>query len=419
MANLKPKPLVVTANPNYIDNGSTYVHRVGDSIVGERFESVTADISITPKNLPWFLNEVFPRMLPSDVKMTTFDFAKAVPAPVFSTPLQAMQTREVAIAEYKGDPMRLMSVADIDRLVEERPELQRPLHPYRDLFRESPGLVLRLIPVPGELVTGVVEDAESGSLTWDDVAVVGDSIGRICTINAHEDRIARMSVGLIRELIASSRLLLAESDIQLFIKPDEITKLHPMEGLDLEAIEKLASEEAERSGDLAIERDVRQAVGYRTMHEYFRDALAGFIDGPVPEWARAWANLHGSGRAANRLQEWVVDNLKADWMTGIGAIEAAESMLVEALRNGNLTVIEKKLLEPRDLWTLWDFQQWRSEQLRENRELSSVTLPTVVFDHLLEDVAHEAGPQNVKLETSLLDDKPMLFGIRILKGGRL
>ena len=63
-----PKPLVVTANPNYIDNGSTHVHRVGDLIVGERFESVTVDVSITAENLPWFLNEVFPRLLPSDVK---------------------------------------------------------------------------------------------------------------------------------------------------------------------------------------------------------------------------------------------------------------------------------------------------------------------------------------------------------------
>ena len=63
-----PKPLVVTANSNYIDNGSTHVHRVGDLIVGERFESVTVDVSITAENLPWFLNEVFPRLLPSDVK---------------------------------------------------------------------------------------------------------------------------------------------------------------------------------------------------------------------------------------------------------------------------------------------------------------------------------------------------------------
>ena len=225
-----------------------------------------------------------------------------------------------------------------------------------------------------------------------------------------------MSVGLIRELIASSRILLAESDIQLFVEPGEIEKLGPpTEGLDLEAIEKLASESADQSA----KRKVEDAVGYRLMHEFFREALAGFVDAPVPGWARAWANLHGSGRAAERLQDWVVNNLKSDWMTGIGAIEAAESMLVEALANGNLTTIEKPKLEPRDLWTLWDFQVWRAEQLAMGNHASSVAIPGEVYDHLLEDVAHEAAPQSVPLEAGQLEGDPVLFGIRILRGGRL
>lgn len=77
-------------------------------------------------------------------------------------------------------------------------------------------------------------------------------------------------------------------------------------------------------------------IGRERTDALFRDALAGFVTEAPPRWAQAWANRVGDGASADRLQEWVVMHLRSLWMTGIGAIEAAEHMLVVAYENANL-----------------------------------------------------------------------------------
>ncbi len=72
------------------------------------------------------------------------------------------------------------------------------------------------------------------------------------------------------------------------------------------------------------------------MHALFREALQLLVDEPVPEWARMHAERIGDGTAAIQLQDWVCPRVRPSWATGLGAIEAAESMVHEAISNGNI-----------------------------------------------------------------------------------
>lgn len=78
-------------------------------------------------------------------------------------------------------------------------------------------------------------------------------------------------------------------------------------------------------------------VGRGHADALFRDALSGFVTEPPPPWAQAWAERIGDGSGADRLQGWVCSHLRRAWMTGIGAIEAAEQMIEESMSNGNLS----------------------------------------------------------------------------------
>jgi cell division protein ZapA (FtsZ GTPase activity inhibitor) len=40
------------------------------------------------------------------------------------------------------------------------------------------------------------------------------------------------------------------------------------------------------------------------------------------------------------LQEWSVNNAKVTWMTGIGIIEAVDSLVYSAVENGNIKGVE-------------------------------------------------------------------------------
>ncbi len=83
---------------------------------------------------------------------------------------------------------------------------------------------------------------------------------------------------------------------------------------------------------LSPRNHVEFKIGRKDMDALFRDALSGFVKKRPPRWIQAWADDHD----AMRVQDWVVTHLRHNWMTGIGAIEASEQMLVESLSNGNL-----------------------------------------------------------------------------------
>ena len=68
------------------------------------------------------------------------------------------------------------------------------------------------------------------------------------------------------------------------------------------------------------------------LHTRFREALALFVDAPVPEWAQ----MYTQDEEWIRLQDWVCAHVRPKWATGIAAIESAEHMVREAISNANI-----------------------------------------------------------------------------------
>jgi hypothetical protein len=77
----------------------------------------------------------------------------------------------------------------------------------------------------------------------------------------------------------------------------------------------------------------------KTKLEIYKDFLRLVCNGPIPEQLlKDWIDDDG-GNDSYLMQAWVVNNLRGeimDWATGIGVLEAAESMYLTALENGNL-----------------------------------------------------------------------------------
>lgn len=78
--------------------------------------------------------------------------------------------------------------------------------------------------------------------------------------------------------------------------------------------------------------DHQGGTATRTRHEWVLGVLASLCGEPVPE-AVAMADDEGES-----LQFWVCDHVPP-WMTGTGAIEAAELMVQVAIDNGNLRAL--------------------------------------------------------------------------------
>jgi len=77
----------------------------------------------------------------------------------------------------------------------------------------------------------------------------------------------------------------------------------------------------------------------KTKEQIFRDGFSLFVNGQIPDDIFQGYMNDEDGEATSRLQFWIVDNMRGeiyDWATGIGIIEAVESMYESALANGNL-----------------------------------------------------------------------------------
>jgi hypothetical protein len=78
----------------------------------------------------------------------------------------------------------------------------------------------------------------------------------------------------------------------------------------------------------------------KTKEKIFRESFSLLTNGWIPdEIFNAYMN-DKDGDGTIKMQEWCVDNMRGeimDWSTGLGIIEAVESLYQCALENGNLS----------------------------------------------------------------------------------
>lgn len=73
------------------------------------------------------------------------------------------------------------------------------------------------------------------------------------------------------------------------------------------------------------------------MESYFYQALSSFLTAPPPEKFKTVKQISDINDADwEELQTHAVDNSVLSWTTGISIIEAAQSLVVDAISNANI-----------------------------------------------------------------------------------
>lgn len=81
----------------------------------------------------------------------------------------------------------------------------------------------------------------------------------------------------------------------------------------------------------------RKTSYYNTPKHPFRDALKAISGGKTPpKFVRGWSTKGYTDAEQQELHEWASTNVRPYWATGIGAIEAAELIVSEAVANNNI-----------------------------------------------------------------------------------
>lgn len=67
------------------------------------------------------------------------------------------------------------------------------------------------------------------------------------------------------------------------------------------------------------------------------EALLAITGEKPPEFVKGkFATTDLNGRELDKLQDWCVDNARPSWSTGLGIMEAADTIVIEAIGNGNI-----------------------------------------------------------------------------------
>jgi len=77
----------------------------------------------------------------------------------------------------------------------------------------------------------------------------------------------------------------------------------------------------------------------KSKEQIYKDSFSLFVNGTIPDKLLKDYLSDQDGESSTNMQQWVVDNMKSeiiDWSTGIGIMDAVDTLYNEAKANGNL-----------------------------------------------------------------------------------